>query len=653
MALSGTIQKVFSTGFTLKTEWSASQDIVNNKSTITCTHKLVCASGYGLYISSRSNSCIVGGVSKSFTSAAISTAGNRTITLGTTTHTINHNADGTASVSLSTTFYPKATINGKTVTSVTASGTITLNTIPRTSSVTCNSFNIGDSTTITINRASASFTHTVKYTFGTLSGTLADKTAETSIGWTPNVADFYGQIPSNKSKQGTITCETYSGGTLVGTATTNFTAYAKENDCIPTVTATIVDTYSGTTGASGNSSIIVKYLSQPQVTIGATPKYSSTINSYRIAWGDGQVSTTSSATFSGGVTSPTVTVTVTDSRGYSNSTSYNLSSLGRWKEYIIPTATSFTVARTESTSDTVNLRAVANYYNGSFGNSSNSYTMSYRYRISGGAWGSWTNLASTVNGNVVTGTATLSDISTENSYDFQVKLSDYFKTSETLERNVSKSIGILRVADKYVRVNGNILDKYKTTLGNGLAQYLSSNIDPNTTMEELIITSLNTPTANAYFYIRTMFYKDKATTANRTQIAYPYAYDARWVEKRMFTRMYINGSGWTSWQAIGEDTQTTANYVGQSLVGSNLSIEWATVVITPSAANVPTPQRIYFNKTYEKAPIVLPVPLTSSPGTEVLGASVVGITTTYASLALTRKTTAPTTLHFVVIGKAV
>lgn len=653
MALSGTIQKVFSTGFTLKTEWSASQDIVNNKSTITCTHKLVCASGYALYIGSRSNSCIVGGVSKSFTSAAISTAGNTTITLGTTTHTINHNADGTASVSLSTTFYPKATINGKTVNSVTASGTITLDTIPRTSSVTCNSFNIGDSTAITINRASSSFTHTVKYTFGSLTGTIATKTTNTSIGWTPTKADLYAQIPNSTSGYGTITCETYNGNTLIGTSTTGFNAYAKQNECLPTVSATIVDTYSGTTGASGNSAIIVKYLSQPKVTIAATPKYSSTIKSYRIYCGDGQLSTASSVTFSGGISSPTITVTATDSRGYSSSASYNLSSLGRWKEYIYPTVTTFTAERTESTSDTVNLKAVANYYNGSFGNSSNSYAMSYRYRISGGTWGSWTNLASTVSGNTVTGTATLSGISTESSYDFQVKLSDYFTTSEVLDRTVSKSVGILRVADKYVRVNGNILDKYKTTLGNGLAQYLSSNIDPNTTMEELIITSLNTPTANAYFYIRTMFYKDKATTANRTQIAYPYAYDARWVEKRMFTRMYINGSGWTSWQAIGEDTQTTAAFVGSSLVGSNLSIEWATAIITPTAANAPTSQRIYFNRTYEKAPLVLPVPLTSSPGTEVLGASVVGITTTYASLALTRKTTATTTLHFVVIGKVV
>jgi hypothetical protein len=605
-----------------------------------------------LYIGSRSNSCIVGGVSKTFTSAAISTGGGTTITLGTTTHGINHNADGTASVSLSTTFYPKANIAGKTVNSVTASGTITLDTIPRASSVTCNSFYIGDSTTITINRASANFTHTIKFVYGNVSGTIATKTSETSIGWTVDKTEFYGQIPNGTTGYGSVICETYNGNTLIGTTTANFNAYAKQSDCVPTVSATISDTNSGTSGASGNSAIIVKHLSKPQVTITATPKYSATIKSYRIYCGDGQLSTASSATFSGGISSPIITVTATDSRGYSSSATYNLSSLGRWKEYIYPTVTTFTVARTESTSDTVNLRAVANYYNGSFGNSSNSYTFSYRYRLSGGTWGSWTNLASTVSGNLVTGTATISGISTEKSYDFRVKISDYFSASPPIDGNVSKSIGILRVADDYVRVNGNILDKYKTVLGNGLAQYESSNIDPNTTTEELILTQANTPTS-AFWYVRTMFFKEKSTVARRTQMAYPYAYDAQWVEKRIFTRVYIENTGWTAWKAIGEETTTTANFVGQSLVGSNLSIEWATVVITPSAANVPTPQRIYFNKTYEKAPIVLPVALTASPGVEVKGVSIVGITTGYASLSVTRATTAATTLHFVVIGKAV
>ena len=556
IALSGSIQKVFKTGYTLKTEWSATQNISGNYSTVTCTHKLILASAYSLYIGSRSNSCIVGGVSKSFSSAAISTGGGTTITLGTTTHQVNHNSDGTASVSINTTFNVKATISGGYLASVTASGTINLNTIPRTSSVTCNSFNIGDSTTITINRASSSFSHTVKYTFGNATGTIATQTTATSVGWTPTASTLYGQIPNNTSGTGTITCETYNGSTLIGTSTTNFTAYAKKSDCLPAVSATIADTNSGTSGASGNSSIIVRYISKPKVTISATAKNSATIKTYRIAWGDGQTSTASSATFSSGVSSPTVTVTATDSRGYSTSTTYNLSSLGRWKEYIYPTVTKFTAERTESTSSTANLRAVANYYNGSFGSSSNSYTFSYRYRKSNGTWGSWTNLASTTSGNTATGTATISGISTENSYDFQVKISDYFNTSETVNRNISKSIGILRVADDYVRVNGDIQDKFRTRINGGLATYYEgSSINPNETLEELILTNTNTPTS-AYWYVRTMFFKDKTLVARRTQIAFPYSYDSKWVDNRIFVRVFVENSGWTWWKDITTESIT-------------------------------------------------------------------------------------------------
>ena len=72
---------------------------------------------------------------------------------------------------------------------------MTLTTIPRASSVTCADGNIGSSTTININRASSNFTHTLKYSFGTLSGTIVTKTSETSIGWTIPTS-FYAQIPN-------------------------------------------------------------------------------------------------------------------------------------------------------------------------------------------------------------------------------------------------------------------------------------------------------------------------------------------------------------------------------------------------------------------------------------------------------------------------
>ena len=52
---------------------------------------------------------------------------------------------------------------------VSASGTHTLNTIPRASSVSAASVNMGRATTISISRASSSFIHTLTYSFGIVS----------------------------------------------------------------------------------------------------------------------------------------------------------------------------------------------------------------------------------------------------------------------------------------------------------------------------------------------------------------------------------------------------------------------------------------------------------------------------------------------------
>ena len=93
---SGTISKSYS-GYTLKSEWSSQSDTAGNYSDVTVNHYLVCKSGYDLYIGSRANNCTCG-ESKDFTSSSISTPGDQTIYLGTTTHRVGHNSDGTKTV---------------------------------------------------------------------------------------------------------------------------------------------------------------------------------------------------------------------------------------------------------------------------------------------------------------------------------------------------------------------------------------------------------------------------------------------------------------------------------------------------------------------------------------------------------------------------
>ena len=119
MALSGTISGAYR-GYTLQTTWSATQNTAGNYSDITATHKLICDSTFALYIDGRSNTCTVDGTAKSFTSGAINTGGGTTITLGTTTHRVYHNADGTKAFTMTTVFNMQADIVGTWVSSITA-----------------------------------------------------------------------------------------------------------------------------------------------------------------------------------------------------------------------------------------------------------------------------------------------------------------------------------------------------------------------------------------------------------------------------------------------------------------------------------------------------------------------------------------------------
>ena len=134
MALAGQITGVYR-GYTLQANWSASQNVTGNYSDITVTHVLVIGSAYSLNIGSRSNTCTVDGAAQSYSSPAINQKGG-SVALGTTTHRVNHNADGSKTCTITDVFNVNATIDGSKVASITASGNITLDAIPRQATIT-------------------------------------------------------------------------------------------------------------------------------------------------------------------------------------------------------------------------------------------------------------------------------------------------------------------------------------------------------------------------------------------------------------------------------------------------------------------------------------------------------------------------------------
>ena len=85
---------------------------------------------------------------------------------------VGHNQDGSKQITIS------ANVGGAS-SSIFGDGstTVWLDTIPRTSGVSCTNANIESNATITISRHSSAFTHTLTYQFGSLSGTIATKTS--------------------------------------------------------------------------------------------------------------------------------------------------------------------------------------------------------------------------------------------------------------------------------------------------------------------------------------------------------------------------------------------------------------------------------------------------------------------------------------------
>ena len=231
-----------------------------------------------------------------------------------TLNDIAGNADGTKSVNISANFQC-FTWDGKGGSgwSVNASQNVTLRTIPRTSSVSMPATAMGSAGTISISRASSSFTHTLSYAFGSASGTIATKTTATSVSWTPPTS-LASQIPNSTSGSCTLTCYTYNGNTLVGTSTTTVTLSvpASIKPTITGITATRVD---GTVPSSWG--IYVQTKSKVTLAItGAAGAGGSTISSYSIT-GGGLSYTVSSVTTGFLNTSGSITFTgkVCDSRG--------------------------------------------------------------------------------------------------------------------------------------------------------------------------------------------------------------------------------------------------------------------------------------------------------------------------------------------------
>ena len=409
-----------------------SQDIVGNTSTVNVQLQAWRTnSGYTTYGSGTASVNVEGSQFNQSIGPSQTITYNSYTVLYTGNHIISHNADGTKSPSIGGYFYINAPVEG---------GwnyfTFSLPTIPRTSQVYGTNADIESSTSININRYSSNFTHTLRYAFGSLSGTIATGVG-TSYGWmVPST--FYAQIPNAASGMCTVYCDTYNGGTLIGTSSTTFTATVNATTNKPDVTAAITDSNNETVALTGNNQKMVKYFSNAAYAITATAKNSATVSSRSINCGS--LSGSSSSGTLAGVESESFVVTATDSRDLTNSITYNRTLVEYVKLTLNPT-----LYRTQPTNNQIAISYSGNYFNDTFGAQANTLTVKYRYREKGTTiWSSYTNLTPTASGNGYSGSQNLSQsFDYSKAYDFEVTAIDKIYTDGvTMTATVAEGIPI-------------------------------------------------------------------------------------------------------------------------------------------------------------------------------------------------------------------
>ena len=284
--------------------------------------------------------------------------------------------------------------------------------------LSASSVNMGSAVTITTTATNSAYRHTLRYTFGGATGTIASGVA-TSQSWTPSL-DLAKQIPSALAGTGTIYCDTYSGSTLLGTKSVSITLNVPSS--VKPTAGTLAAAINSDTSGTGK---YVKGMCKAKVTLsGSGGAYGSTVKSYTITGGGYTVNT---ASFTTGILASSGTITftasVTDSRGRtSNSVTCSITVL----DYTKPSVSSCKVYRCDASGNTSNtgtyfaVECTANY---SSGISGNALTINAKYKKSTDSTYSTATACTSGTQKVIGG-----NLSASSTYDVQVIVSDNYNT---------------------------------------------------------------------------------------------------------------------------------------------------------------------------------------------------------------------------------
>lgn len=432
MATSGLIRTNTSFGYVDLTWSESSQDIANNKTRI--YYELRIYREYSISSSaSKSYSVVFNGSTVASGTTTIGGSGTKVIKSGYVD--IGHSGDGTKTFSYS--FSQQVDINwgGSWVGTVTGSGSGTLDTIPRASTPTLSStnFNMGSAITIYTNKL-ASFTHTVVVTFGGYTANIAFNVVD-SVSWTPPTASMAPQIPNATAGIGSITVHTYSGSTLIGSKSVNFTANVPSS-VVPTFTSVTAVEATTTPDVKTLAGAYVQNMSTLRLTAnGPAGVYGSTINRHEFTFEGASLNaytgpSVTTPVIKGSGTLP-VTCTIYDTRGRTATKTINVTVLA----YAPPKITGFSIDRANSTGTlnemgtSVKITRVGTW---SVIGTKNACTIVIKSKLRGTSTWTTKNTYAGGTGGSVNNSVVVSTYPATESHDFMIEYTDLFNTTISL-----------------------------------------------------------------------------------------------------------------------------------------------------------------------------------------------------------------------------
>lgn len=409
---------------------------------------------------------------------------------------------------------------------------------------------IGSTITIELNADSSTYDHDIYYGISGQTFELATFVTGTQTWKIP--LSMCELLPNSTEGRLTIRVETYEGYSLIGSKNAVITVKVPENITPTALENTYTETVSGLVEKFGGW---VQDNSILDITINASGQYGASIiqcvTEFMGKTYTGLKFTTDVLDKSG---THAIKTTVTDSRGRKlviNDSLYIL-------PYTFPKIGSLKAYRCNSSGtkkDEGEYVRVEFDYTVNVMNNNNVGSYAIKYATAGNS--TFTTIKSgTGTAYAETYISTSSILLPEYSYTIRLTVSDYFKTVNydvdipvgfmIMDFNDNgRAIGIGKASEKDIglEINMPIYDQHDTRILNGLAFYESGgSTDANTTLEELFISTVNTPTSD-FWYVRQMFYAGKTATANRVQIAEPYNKP----NASHYRRNYISGSGWSAW----------------------------------------------------------------------------------------------------------